>query len=229
MPVRDPRELPGGRPLARRLRRRVEDVVAVRGPAQARHRRRVQIVRLYDSCRGGCMAAKFFTGLPLDGPDPECVQGYGERAGFGVRVFRGRAAPVGRPLAPHRAAEVWTANGRAALFRCRSPPAARLPTTATRAPGPVHLRARRGGRDQTPPVISGIIRRNGFPFPSSGQAASPGAARGGHDRGNDAHGELRDQDPPPAEVSAVRHIGHCLGRVSSLVAARERKRGCGDF
>ena len=24
------------------------------------------------------MAAKFFTGLPLDGPDPECVQGYGE-------------------------------------------------------------------------------------------------------------------------------------------------------
>ncbi|HBJ73334.1 MAG TPA: mycofactocin radical SAM maturase [Actinobacteria bacterium] len=33
----------------------------------------------YDSCRGGCMAAKFFTGLPLDGPDPECVQGYGEQ------------------------------------------------------------------------------------------------------------------------------------------------------
>ena len=34
----------------------------------------------YDSCRGGCMAAKFFTGLPLDGPDPECVLGHGERA-----------------------------------------------------------------------------------------------------------------------------------------------------
>ena len=34
----------------------------------------------YDSCRGGCMAAKFFTGLPLDGPDPECVRGYGEAA-----------------------------------------------------------------------------------------------------------------------------------------------------
>jgi mycofactocin radical SAM maturase len=31
----------------------------------------------FDSCRGGCMAAKFFTGLPLDGPDPECVMGYG--------------------------------------------------------------------------------------------------------------------------------------------------------
>jgi len=34
----------------------------------------------YDACRGGCMAAKFFTGLPLDGPDPECVKGHGERA-----------------------------------------------------------------------------------------------------------------------------------------------------
>jgi mycofactocin radical SAM maturase len=34
----------------------------------------------YDSCRGGCMAAKFFTGLPLDGPDPECVEGYGTPA-----------------------------------------------------------------------------------------------------------------------------------------------------
>ena len=33
----------------------------------------------YDACRGGCMAAKFFTGLPLDGPDPECVKGNGER------------------------------------------------------------------------------------------------------------------------------------------------------
>ena len=26
------------------------------------------------------MAAKFFTGLPLDGPDPECVLGHGEHA-----------------------------------------------------------------------------------------------------------------------------------------------------
>ncbi|MBB5918343.1 mycofactocin radical SAM maturase [Nocardia transvalensis] len=34
----------------------------------------------YDSCRGGCMAAKFFTGLPLDGPDPECVRGNAESA-----------------------------------------------------------------------------------------------------------------------------------------------------
>ncbi|WP_032376604.1 mycofactocin radical SAM maturase [Rhodococcoides fascians] len=34
----------------------------------------------FDACRGGCMAAKFFTGLPMDGPDPECVIGNGEMA-----------------------------------------------------------------------------------------------------------------------------------------------------
>ena len=30
------------------------------------------------------MAAKFFTGLPLDGPDPECVKGHGETALAGI-------------------------------------------------------------------------------------------------------------------------------------------------
>jgi mycofactocin radical SAM maturase len=59
----------------------------------------------YDSCRGGCMAAKFFTGLPLDGPDPECVMGHGERAlataapaapprPSGDHSHRSRAVPV---------------------------------------------------------------------------------------------------------------------------------------
>jgi radical SAM protein with 4Fe4S-binding SPASM domain len=50
----------------------------------------------YDSCRGGCMAAKFFTGLPLDGPDPECVQGYGAEA---LRTADGAALP--RPALDH--------------------------------------------------------------------------------------------------------------------------------
>jgi [mycofactocin precursor peptide]-tyrosine decarboxylase / 3-amino-5-[(4-hydroxyphenyl)methyl]-4,4-dimethylpyrrolidin-2-one synthase len=48
----------------------------------------------YDSCRGGCMAAKFFTGLPTDGPDPECVQGFGAPA-----LARQRHVP--RPSADH--------------------------------------------------------------------------------------------------------------------------------
>ncbi|MGI5472191.1 mycofactocin radical SAM maturase [Streptomyces sp. CA-132043] len=50
----------------------------------------------FDACRGGCMAAKFFTGLPLDGPDPECVQGHGERALAGVA-----AGTAPRPTADH--------------------------------------------------------------------------------------------------------------------------------
>lgn len=40
----------------------------------------------YDACQGGCMAAKFFTGLPLDGPDPECVFGNADDALASVAV-----------------------------------------------------------------------------------------------------------------------------------------------
>ena len=50
----------------------------------------------YDACRGGCMAAKFFTGLPLDGPDPECVKGHGEQA---LLAHAGAHAP--RPSGDH--------------------------------------------------------------------------------------------------------------------------------
>ena len=42
------------------------------------------------------MAAKFFTGLPLDGPDPECVKGYGE-AGLAALG----SAPIPKPGADH--------------------------------------------------------------------------------------------------------------------------------
>jgi mycofactocin biosynthetic radical S-adenosylmethionine protein MftC len=53
----------------------------------------------YDACQGGCMAAKFFTGLPLDGPDPECVKGHGTAALVGTArqvpsPGRGHSAPV---------------------------------------------------------------------------------------------------------------------------------------
>ncbi|MEJ7801006.1 MAG: mycofactocin radical SAM maturase [Ilumatobacter sp.] len=50
----------------------------------------------FDACQGGCMAAKFFTGLPLDGPDPECVSGHGELA---LVAAGAQAAP--RPMMDH--------------------------------------------------------------------------------------------------------------------------------
>jgi mycofactocin radical SAM maturase len=50
----------------------------------------------FDSCRGGCMAAKFFTGLPLDGPDPECVRGFGETALAGERTVPAASADHSR-------------------------------------------------------------------------------------------------------------------------------------
>ncbi len=48
----------------------------------------------FDSCRGGCMAAKFFTGLPLAGPDPECVRGQGELALAGADRGGAPRSPV---------------------------------------------------------------------------------------------------------------------------------------
>src|SRR3954451_22692244 len=47
----------------------------------------------YDACQGGCMAAKFFTGIPLDGPDPECVHGHGEAALLAAGGGRPTAGP----------------------------------------------------------------------------------------------------------------------------------------
>ena len=51
----------------------------------------------YDACRGGCMAAKFFTGLPLDGPDPECVLGHGEQ----LLAARGAETLIPAPAVDH--------------------------------------------------------------------------------------------------------------------------------
>ena len=54
--------------------------------------------QFFDTCKGGCMAAKFFTGLPLDGPDPECVQGYGEELLKNAKAKEGLAP---KPSADH--------------------------------------------------------------------------------------------------------------------------------
>jgi len=84
----------------------------------------------FGTCRGGCMAAKFFTGLPLDGPDPECVKGHGERA-------LAAAAPAPRPAPDHthRAAPTRTAERRPVplTLSARPPVPARPPVTACNA------------------------------------------------------------------------------------------------
>jgi len=61
------------------------------------------------------MAAKFFTGLPLDGPDPECVRGHGEQALSAAARHRDGAPAVGRPLAPDPSAADTPSPPRAAL------------------------------------------------------------------------------------------------------------------
>jgi mycofactocin biosynthetic radical S-adenosylmethionine protein MftC len=68
----------------------------------------------YDACRGGCMAAKFFTGLPLSGPDPECVRGHGETA---LATLAGGAVPRPSQDHSHRKGPVPVTIGR------RPPPA----------------------------------------------------------------------------------------------------------
>ncbi len=82
--------------------------------------------QFFDSCRGGCMAAKFFTGLALDGPDPECAAGHG--AGALLAADPG-AAP--RPGADH--SHRGPARGRGAAVPVTigaRPPAARPPAWA---------------------------------------------------------------------------------------------------
>jgi mycofactocin radical SAM maturase len=84
----------------------------------------------FDACRGGCMAAKFFTGLPLDGPDPECVRGHGPAALVAVAAGSApkptqdhshRTGPVpisiGRRPPPERACDSSPLAGRALTGR----------------------------------------------------------------------------------------------------------------
>ena len=94
----------------------------------------------FDACQGGCMAAKFFTGLPLDGPDPECV--HGAVVGVGAGWWR-RCGPTsrGRPLqarhlpppATHRPHEALRTARRAARRRRRRRKSTRARFTARTA------------------------------------------------------------------------------------------------
>jgi mycofactocin radical SAM maturase len=67
----------------------------------------------FDACRGGCMASKFFTGLPLDGPDPECVYGHGEEA---LAKLRLEPVVAPHPGPGHSKTRAATAAGRQPVF-----------------------------------------------------------------------------------------------------------------
>ena len=67
----------------------------------------------YDACRGGCMAAKFFTGLPLDGPGPRVREGQRrDRAGRRPRAARLLAGPLAHGDGPERAGAAHAARTR---------------------------------------------------------------------------------------------------------------------
>ena len=89
----------------------------------------------YDACRGGCMAAKFFTGLPLDGPDPECVKGHGEQAL--LPRPRRRARPAPRPSGDHSHRTSPARGPRANSPVPVTMAGARRTAPATRTPWPV--------------------------------------------------------------------------------------------
>ena len=133
----------------------------------------------FGSCRGGCMAAKFFTGLPLDGPDPECVRGHGEQA-LAAAAAAARAAAVTRPLAPDRPAPGGERAGRAA-----APVTACDATLLARFAGP----SRPAG--DRPPTGVRLRRRTRWPGSCPGAlqlASAPRTVRhdardGGHDYG----------------------------------------------
>ncbi|WP_344108760.1 mycofactocin radical SAM maturase [Nocardiopsis rhodophaea] len=81
----------------------------------------------YDACRGGCMAAKFFTGLPLQGPDPECVKGHGAQALRGVDTAR-----TPRPSPDHSHRTGPRGNPPASRPQARPPSPGPVPVTIAR-------------------------------------------------------------------------------------------------
>ncbi|HEY2264924.1 MAG TPA: SPASM domain-containing protein [Streptosporangiaceae bacterium] len=143
----------------------------------------------YDSCRGGCMAAKFFIGLPLDGPDPECVRGRGEAA-------LAAAAPAPRPAADHSHRKVPVTIGR------RRPPRetvtrVRLPVSPA-SPFPVPVPASGGTFAATEASAADMVPP-GFrlrPDPATrlvadGRAPVGGSPVRGHQRRLDDSGDRR--------------------------------------
>ena len=88
----------------------------------------------FDMCRGGCPAAKFFTGLPFEGPDPECVRGLGEQA-----LAARDTVNIPRPSQDHSHARSVAATGPTVARRssrpCDAHPLAATETAANAVQG----------------------------------------------------------------------------------------------
>jgi hypothetical protein len=94
------------------------------------------------------MAAKFFTGLPLDGPDPECVRGFGQQA----------LAEVDAAAAPRSSADHSHSHARS--HARRSERASRSgPVPVSIGPRPADSSAPCGPGDVTGAAVAGIGRR----------------------------------------------------------------------
>ena len=94
----------------------------------------------YDACGGGCMAAKFFTGLPTDGPDPRMREGPRRRPlgpGPDPGPGPGSTTPGGCPSPSWVAADRF--RGPAGCARPPPPP----PRPRPRRPSPPTVNANR--------------------------------------------------------------------------------------
>ena len=131
------------------------------------------------------MAAKFFTGLPLDGPDPECVGGDGELALAGA-VASAVAAAGGRPLQAVGLTVTGTGHVRAKVDRhvgAAAPgrvPARHVPERGRWSPAPTASTSAASGRAtparRTSPACSAGARASGCSCSTPPRARSRPAA-----------------------------------------------------
>ena len=94
-------------------------------------------LRQYDACQGGCMAAKFFTGLPLDGPDPSASTATANRrspASARARPMMDRCRPSSRSTFLRSSAAMWAALFPAAYLLGTFPSAPSSPAQRRRHP-----------------------------------------------------------------------------------------------
>ena len=227
LPVRDPRRVPGReRPQARGLRARLARTpscsasCASRSPAA-----RARAAASTTACRGGCMAAKFFTGLPLDGPDPECVLGHGEAAPRRSRRRPG-AATLRRPLDPG-GDSLWPAL---ATGSSRSP--RRKRRAQKRLPRSVYLGAAAPGRrvaSRSPTTTSafaelGLVPRIATGISGEREQATDRARPAGLDAGADLADRRPGRAPGRRDRGGARRRGARAPRWGSARSRASRSR-----